>query len=135
MSVVAEQSSKFTLGKIIGCGCSVLFLAVVAIIAAVFFGLFGLLKKSQPYSDSVAAVQSSAAAVEALGEPIEPGFFVSGNINLENGTGDANFNIPVSGPDGEGTVHVEGTKDASGWSYQIWELRVDGNPDPIPLGN
>lgn len=135
MSTVVADRRKIPVGKIIGCGCSVLFVAVVAVVAAVLVGAFALLKKSQPYADSVDAVQSSPAAVEALGEPIKPGFFVSGNISLENDSGTANFNIPVSGPEGKGSIHVEGTKSASRWTYQVWELRVDGKTDPIPLGN
>ncbi len=135
MSVVVEQPNKFPLGKFIGCGCTVLFLAVVAIVAAVVLGVFGLLKNSQPFSDSMAALSANSAAVEALGEPIEAGFFVKGSISIDNDTGTADFAIPVSGPRGEGTIEVEGTKDASGWTYQVWELRVVGNPNPIPLGN
>lgn len=133
MTVIAEERSKFSLGKIIGCGCTVLFLAVIVIIAAVVFGVFGLLKKSQPFSDSIAAANANPTAVEVLGEPIESGFFVTGNISLENENGTAKLDIPVSGPKGEGSVRIEGTKDASGWTYQVWELRVDGNPEPIQL--
>ena len=135
MTVVTEDPKKFPLGKFIGCGCTVLFLAVIAIVAAVVMGVFGLLKNSQPFSDSIAAANANSAAVEALGKPIEAGFLVSGNISFENDSGTADLNIPVSGPNGKGKIHLEGTKDVSGWTYQVWELRVDGNTEPIPLGN
>jgi len=58
----------------------------------------------------------------------------SGSISLENDTGTVDFSIPVSGPDGKGTVKVKGTKEAGNWTYEVWELRVDGRPEPIPLG-
>lgn len=134
MTEAVVVQKKSSVGKIIGCGCAVLFLAVVAIIASIFFGVFGLLKKSEPYTESLKAVKTNPAAVEALGEPIEPGFLLSGSINFENGDGTADISIPVSGPKAEGTIKVEGTKDSSGWSYQVWELRVEGMPEAIPLG-
>jgi len=134
MSEVVEVQKRNSVGKIIGCGCTALILVVVAVIGVIVFGVFGLLKKSQPYADSIAAVKANPAAVEALGEPIKPSFMVSGSINFENGDGTAEMRIPVSGPKAEGSIQVEGTKDGSGWTYPVWELRVDGMPEAIPLG-
>lgn len=93
-----------------------------------------LFKSAQPYKDSIAAVEKSQAAKEALGEPIKPGFMPSGNISVENDTGTVDYSIPVSGPNGKGTIKVQGTKSGGTWNYDVWELRVDGDPNPIPLG-
>lgn len=131
-----KKSSTGKIIGIIGCGCLGIPLVIGIIVALGFFGLAKMIKSSDAYKDSVAAVQSNPAAIEALGEPIEPGFFFQGSINLENGEGNADFRIPVSGPKGSGEVHVVGTK-ASGsstWQYSTWELKVEGNPEPIPLG-
>lgn len=93
------------------------------------------IKSSAPYKDSIATVEKNSSAVEALGQPIEPGLFISGKINISNGKGTANMSIPVKGPKGSGTIQVEGTK-ASGsdqWNYTTWQLNLpDGKS--IPLG-
>ena len=96
--------------------------------------LGGALKSNGPYKDSIAAVQSHPAAIEALGEPIEPGWMPSGNISVENDTGKVDFSIGVSGPKGDGTIKVIGTKSNGVWTYQTWHLKVDGQEEVIPLG-
>ncbi|MAS94124.1 MAG: hypothetical protein CMO55_13085 [Verrucomicrobiales bacterium] len=130
---------KSSTGKIIGfigCGCLGIGLVIVAIIAFAFFGVVKMLKSSDAYKDSIAAVESNPAAIDALGEPIEPGFMPQGNISINNGEGSADFRIPVSGPKGSGEIHVIGTKSpgTSQWQYTTWELNVDGATEPIPLG-
>ncbi len=135
MSTVEEQK-KTPVGKIIGCGC--LALLVIAILGGtgIFFGVTKLLKSNAPYNDAIASVESNPAAIAALGEPIKPGMFPSGNISINNGEGEVDFKIPVSGPKGEGTIHVRGEKPAGSetWIYDTRELKVEGQPEPIPLG-
>ena len=133
-----EQPGKSSTGKIIGligCGCLGLIIIGVVVGGGIFYGVGKALKSNDPYRDSIAAVETNSDAIAALGEPIEPGFIPSGNINVNNGVGDVDFSIPVSGPKGSGTIHVKGTK-ASGsapWVYEVWELTVEGKPDPILL--
>ena len=100
-------------------------------------GVTKLLKSNAPYKDAITAVESNPAAVAALGEPIKPGLLPSGNISINNGEGEVDLQIPVSGPNGKGKIHVKGSKPsgAPAWVYSTRELRVEGQPDPIPLGN
>lgn len=139
MSAIEQTTSgKSSAGKIvaiIGCGCLGIVLLGALVIGGIFFGATKLLKENDPYRDSIAAVQSNAAALEALGSPIEPGFFLSGNISSSNGEGSVDFTIPVSGTKGKGAVKVVGSKAAGSgtWNYGVWELRVDGG-ETIPLG-
>lgn len=128
------EEKKTPVGKIIGCGCVALVLLGLLAGAGIFFGVTKILKSNAPYNDSIAAVQANPAAVAALGEPIKPGLIPTGNISINNGDGTVDFAIPVSGPKGSGKVHVEGTKKNGGpWIYQVWELKVEGAPEPIPL--
>jgi hypothetical protein len=133
-----EEPGKSSTGKIIGiigCGCGGLILAAVLIFGGIFFVVGKGLKSNDPYRESIAAVESSEEAVDALGEPIKPGFLPSGNISISNGRGEVDFTIPVSGPAGKGTVRVKGEKPAGSevWIYEIWQLEVLGRPEPIPL--
>jgi len=127
------ETKKSPVLKIIGCGC--LGIVVIGAIAGVLMvTLVGkVLKGNAPYKDSVAAVQTNSAAIEALGEPIKPGFMPSGSISVENDSGEVEFFIPVKGPKGSGIITVKGTKAGGGWSYEIWHLNVEGQQDVIPL--
>ncbi|MFK5921364.1 MAG: cytochrome c oxidase assembly factor Coa1 family protein [Verrucomicrobiota bacterium] len=129
-----EAKKKSPVLKYIGCGC--LSLVVVGVIGMVVVGL-GIgkaLKSNAPYKDSIVAVQANQVAIEALGEPIKPGFMLSGSINVENDGGNVTFSIPVSGPKGSGTITVKGTKAGGVWSYDTWQLKVDGREEVIELG-
>lgn len=132
-----QKEKKSPVLWILGCGCVGILLIIGGIVAFVTMGVGGVgaaLKNNAPYKDSIAAVQSHPAAIEALGEPIEPGWIPSGNISVENDTGKVDFSIGVSGPKGEGTIKVIGTKANGVWTYQTWHLKVDGQEKVIPLG-
>ncbi len=101
----------------------------LGIMAALFSGM----KSSAPYQQALAAAQTNPQAIQALGEPITPGFLLSGSINLNNNTGNASLAIPVSGPKGKGTIYVEAEKYDNAWHYTRLELQVDGRASPIPL--
>jgi len=133
-----ESSGKSSAGKIIafiGCGCLGLVALVIIGAGAIFYFAMGAMKKSDAYVDSMAAVQSNPAAVAALGEPIKSGFMMSGSVNINNGEGTVDFSIPVSGPQGKGTIKVVGSKPAGAtvWNYSTWQLEVEGSAEPIPL--
>ncbi len=133
MSEVQEQKSN--IGKVIGCGCAAIVIIGICGAAATFIGFSKLMKSNTPYADSIAAAQNSPTAVAALGEPIEPGFFPTGNISLNNGEGTVDFQIGVSGPKGTGKIFVKGNKESgsSSRNYETWELKVDGQEEAIPL--
>ncbi|MEM9018017.1 MAG: cytochrome c oxidase assembly factor Coa1 family protein [Verrucomicrobiota bacterium] len=134
-----ENEKKSSTGKVIafiGCGCLSLIALAIIIGGAIFMGVFGLLKKTEPYQDSLAVAQSNPAAIAVMGEPIEPGFFVSGSVNFSNGEGSAELTIPVSGPNATGSIEVIAKKatGATTWSYEKRELKVLGEQYPILLG-
>ncbi len=130
-----SEGSGSSVGKWVACGC--LFFVVLGILGfgGIFFFASKILKSNDPYRDSIAAVQSHPDAIAALGEPIKPGFFPSGNISTTNGEGEVDLSIPVSGPLGKGTIKVVGSKAAGGaWNYETWQLSVEGSPVPVELG-
>ncbi len=110
---------------------------LIVIVALVVWGfvalVMGSLKQSDAYKEALAKVRAESAAVEALGEPIEPGFFLSGSVNVSGPTGDASLSIPLSGPGGKGKLYLEATKRAGRWEYSLLELAVDGKPERIDL--
>jgi hypothetical protein len=54
---------------------------------------------------------------------------MSGQINVQNTTGDADINIPVSGPKGKGTIHAVAKKEGGSWRYSVLDVQVDGGPN------
>ncbi|MCE9552746.1 MAG: cytochrome c oxidase assembly factor 1 family protein [Planctomycetes bacterium] len=84
--------------------------------------IFGAMRSSDVYKDAVSRATADVRVKELLGEPIEPGLFTTGNINVHNDSGDADLSIPLSGPKGSATLHVVAEK--SGGKWECSELEV-----------
>ena len=114
-------------------GCLVLVLLLFGGCAAMVAGVFGMMKSGEPYRDAIARVQHDEAAIAALGEPIDTGWWIAGNYSENPGTGSADYTVPVSGPRGTGTLYVEARKHEGRWRFTVLSLVPDGSGDPIDL--
>lgn len=111
-------------------------IAVMLVLAGLLvYSIFAIMKGSDAYKLTMAQVQSNSQVVEALGTPIQAGWFVTGNIQLNGSEGAAGISIPISGPKNSATVTSRATKVAGAWEIQLLVVRVDGNPTPIVLIN
>ncbi|MBA3928556.1 MAG: hypothetical protein C0521_03085 [Xanthomonas sp.] len=101
----------------------VLFAAfIVGIVALVF----GAIKSSTPYQHAITRAQADPAVVAALGEPIQAGWFVQGNIGTSGSGGEADLAIPLDGAHADGTLYVVAEKRAGEWRYETLAVNVDG---------
>jgi hypothetical protein len=117
-------------------GCLVLLLPLLALtgfVGAILAIVFGSIKSTDVYEEALARTRSNPAAIEALGQPIEDGWLMSGQINVSGPSGSADISIPVHGPKGEGDLYVVASKSAGRWEYRTLELEVDGREDRIDL--
>ncbi|HYP27281.1 MAG TPA: cytochrome c oxidase assembly factor Coa1 family protein [Blastocatellia bacterium] len=114
-------------------GCFGVVLIFVAFVAAIIFFVFGAIKSSDVYQQALAKAKSNAAIARELGEPIEPGWFVSGSIKVSDDSGSANLSIPVSGPRKSGTIHTLATKRQGRWEFATLEMEIEGEGRRINL--
>jgi hypothetical protein len=112
------------LGPLVGCG---------GLIAVVFSLVFGMIKSSAPYTESLAAAQADTRVQAALGQPIEPGFFVTGNINTSGSSGHADIAYEITGPQGTATVLAVADKTAGTWTFTTLEVQPGGSGERIDL--
>lgn len=108
----------------IGGGCLAVFLVCAGVGGLAVFGVFAAIKSSEPYTESLRRAQADPAVIADLGEPIQPGWFVQGNINLRNNDGDADLNYTIGGPEGSAVVDVSGTKTDGVWDYDKMNVRT-----------
>ena len=80
--------------------------------------VFGLIKNMTPYKVAVQEAAKDQRVIELIGDPIEPGWWVSGSTETSSGKGSADLTIPVSGPNGRMTIYVEAQKTAGAWTYE-----------------
>lgn len=125
-----QQQQKGCLGRnwkwMLPVGCLGLIIAGVALIGGIVFVAMSALKSSEVYQGALKVVQTHPAAVERLGEPIKDGWLVKGNIKIDGSGGNANFEVPVSGPKNSGTLYVTAVNPDGTWMYQRLDLVVGG---------
>ena len=114
-------------------GCLTLLIMFGAFIAGILGIVEATLKSSDAYKLALAKAQSDPRVAENLGQPVQPGWFMSGNINVSGGSGDADISIPVSGPKGKGTIYVVAKKIAGEWQFETLQVAVEGQPGRIDL--
>ncbi len=90
--------------------------------------VFGMIKSSDAYTQSLAMVQADPRAQAVLGTPIEPGFFVTGNINVSGASGNADIAYSLTGPQGKATLYVQATKSVGQWTFHTLALEPAQGP-------
>jgi hypothetical protein len=106
---------------------------LAAFVAFIVFVVAGVLKQSDPYKNAVARAKADSRVTSALGTPINEGWFVSGNVHTNLGSGDANLTIHISGPNGKGTITAVATKFSGEWTYSKLEVKIESSGETIDL--
>jgi hypothetical protein len=114
-------------------GCLSVVLVAVVFVAAVAYLAFGSIKSTYVYQEAMAKTRSNAAVVRELGEPIEPGWLISGRINVTESSGDADMSIPVRGPKKSGKVYASAVKKLGKWDFSALEVEIEGETKRINL--
>jgi hypothetical protein len=108
-------------------------LLVALLVGAILSFVFGAIKTSEPCQHAVATASHDARVTAQLGEPVETGWLVNGNINVSGPAGEADLAIPLNGRLRHGTVYVVARKSAGIWRYQRLEVAIEGKPERINL--
>ncbi len=124
-----KKMSGLKLAGIIG--GSLLVLIIILIVIALSSARSAL-RSSEVHEQAMAALQANPQAVSLLGEPVEVGKAVNGEINVNNGSGSAALSIPVSGSVSDGDLNTTGVRTSGQWSLTSLEL-VMANGEKLDL--
>ncbi len=116
-------------------GCLTLILLFGLFIALIFGVVMGSIKSSDAYKQAVARARANPTVVESLGTPIAEGYFVSGNINVQNDRGNADLQIPISGPKGKAVIYAVAVKSGGQWEFSRLSVAIEGQPELDLLGS
>jgi hypothetical protein len=96
-------------------------------VGGITMAAFGAIRSSDVYIETIATATTDTEVNNVLGSPITPGFLMSGSINVEGNSGDADFSIPLEGANQSGTLYVVATKQGGTWQYsQFYVEAADG---------
>ena len=114
-------------------GCFGMLILFVGFVASVALIVFAAVKSTDVYKDALARAKVHPSVIEALGSPIREGFLVSGSTNVNGASGEANLSIPISGPNGKGTIYVAASKSLGQWNYSGLNVEVARTHQRIDL--
>ena len=114
-------------------GCLTILVLFVAFAGSIVLIVFSAIKSTEPYKDAFSRAKMNSGVIEALGLPIQAGFFVSGNTNVNGAAGEANLAIPISGPKGKGTIYAKAAKSLGRWSYSDLVVEIHATRNKIDL--
>lgn len=125
-----QQQPKGCLGRnwkwMLPVGCLGLLLGVAALVGVIVFVAMSAVKTSEVYKGALGVAQTHPAAIERLGQPIKDGMFVTGNVKFDGSGGNANLEIPLSGPKGSGRLYVRAVNPDGAWMYERLDLVAGG---------
>ncbi len=89
-------------------------------------------RSSDAYQQALAEATRNSQVRDYLGEPVKPGWFISGQISVSGSTGSADLSIPISGPRGKGAIRAVANKKGV-WKFTYLQVTIEGQTDPINL--
>ena len=114
-------------------GCLGILVLAGSFVCLILFIVFGAMKSSDAYQTALAKAKADPRVVNALGSPIKAGFFVSGSTNVSGSSGQADLTVPISGPNGKGTIYVVASKFAGEWAFSKLIVEVGKTGERIDL--
>jgi hypothetical protein len=114
-------------------GCLGPLLLGSGLVFLILTAVFGALKSSEPYTQALGSAKANDEVKALLGEPIQAGFWVSGNFQVNGSSGNADFSIPISGPKGSATIYATAIKTAGRWEFTVLEVAPKGSETRIDV--
>jgi hypothetical protein len=110
-----------------------LLLLLSAFVGAILLAVESTIQHSGFYPQALERAQANPQVANKIGQPLKAGWFASGNINISGSSGDADIAIPISGPNGKGTIYVVAKKSAGLWTFRTLQVEVPGESQRIDL--
>ena len=98
----------------------------VLLLAGVVMAVLSMFKSSDAYTLALTRARADPCVAQALGEPIEEGWFPTGHINVHSGgTGWADLDIPLNGARAAGRLRVKAQRNDEVWKLTVLTLVPD----------
>jgi hypothetical protein len=114
-------------------GCLTLILMIGVCGLVVMTIVMGSFHNSDVYKQALAQAEANLQIREQIGEPMKPGWLISGQLNVTGSTGNANLSIPISGPRGSGRIRAVAYKSGEIWRFTCLQVDVSGRSETIDL--
>jgi hypothetical protein len=109
----------------VGCGLPLLCCGVFGI--GTYFTVSKVIQGTPVFAEAIEKANTNPEVTAALGQPVTPGFMLSGEVKESGGGGGtANFTIPLEGPKGKGSLEVNASRVGGTWTFNSLKASVGG---------
>jgi len=108
----------------LGCGLPLLCCGVFGV--GTYFMVSKVIQGTPVFAEALEKANTNPEVTAALGQPVTPGFMLSGEVNESGGKGTAHFTIPLEGPKGKGSLAVDATQSGGKWSFNSLKADLGG---------
>jgi len=91
----------------------------------VTFVAYQMFRSSDVYRLAVERAVEHPPVRQRLGEPIEPGWLMEGEIHIRNDEGEATLRIPINGPKGTAQVLADAVRAEGEWRFHYLAVEFD----------
>ena len=92
-----------------------------------------MMRSTDFYKHSVDIAVNDRRVVQALGEPVQTGWWVMGEISSGGMSSEGDLRIPLKGSRGKGTLFAAGRVDAGLWTYFNLVVHISSTGEVIDL--
>ncbi|MES2594281.1 MAG: cytochrome c oxidase assembly factor Coa1 family protein [Verrucomicrobiota bacterium] len=129
-----ENSSAVGKGVAFGCGgCLMLIGCAVLLFIGIAVFVVNMLRGAEPTEVAFQTAQKSEVIQREIGEPMTLGWFISGSMKDFNGNGTAELSLPITGPNGEVSVHVDAEGKQGRWTYKSMTATIRKTGEHVDL--
>ncbi len=114
-------------------GCLMIILLLVFGVGAAIFGVTKMITGSEPYEYAFNLAKTDERVLNILGDPVTSDGMMQGTISIKNSEGEANFRIPIKGPQAEGYITVIAERYDGDWNYEELYVTIKETNEKINL--
>ena len=119
----AEAKKK---GKWVLVGVVAIISLCIACIGVFMVVIFSIMRSSDAYQLAIETMKNDPTAQQVLGVPIKDGIFITGSVEDNGSSGNADLEIPVNGGNQSGTLYVTAVKEENTWRLTYLMLNAGG---------
>jgi hypothetical protein len=116
----------------IGAGILLIAAFIMLFVCGLLMVLQTSFKNSWAYQQAVRQAQQNIRITQQIGS-WNPGWFVTGQIQVAGSSGRATLDIPMIGANGRGVLHLRALKTNGEWGFQLLQAEINGQPESIDL--
>jgi len=103
-------------------------LGLVGFLGLLLGGITTPLKSSWAYSAGVARAVADPRVRQALGEPVVPGWVVTGSVSAAGARSQAQLSVPLEGATRPGRLKLAAHATGNSWQFDQLQVAIDGAP-------